>query len=238
LLGSGEQWKASEFEILRDHGRFWRLYRRSENDLSMHVSVASVPVDADPMKTESWTWSEEVSRNDDYGLWGCLLSPGSEGGPMLLGRRNWRTVEFVAELTNDGRAVKTRKGGELPDLGGRSIRSLERGPATGETFVPSLTNSRGFYGRPSEVRLESSSDLTHWTDRSILLRDDRKDAVEFSSCTRTYAGEDLLMILCARIPGMPATDAEEQLWWEVLFLRVPKFRERKPETPPLWDGSR
>src|SRR6185436_18749911 len=98
----------------------------------------------------------------------------------------------VADLTSDGRAVQVRSAGACPELPSRWIRSLERDPSSDQVFVLKPTERPAPQWGSSEIRLESSSDLTHWTDRSVLLRDERTDGIAFGWCAQTYAGEALL----------------------------------------------
>jgi hypothetical protein len=240
LISREDRLNTSESEILRDHGRIWQLYSRTEisgGTSISHLSVASAPADSDLMKSESWTWSEELTQ-PGFG-WHCsLLAPAGDRGPILLGRTYGEAVKFMADLTSDGSGVRVRSTGDCPELPDRWTRSLEREPLSAQTFVLKMVDRPQPEWGASEIRLVSSPDLAHWADRSVLLRDDRKDGVAFSWCTQAYDRDDLLAILCARVPGTPGPVSEDRGGWNVLFLRVPRFRERKPETPPLWDGSR
>ena len=251
LLGSSDRLQTSESAVLRDQGRIWQLFGRREiagGEVTSHLTVASAPVDSDLMKSDRWNWSEELTQ-PGHGWYCSLLAPGTEGAPILLGRTYGESVKFVADLKSDGCELSLRGSTRCPELPDRWVRSLARDPTSGRTFLlKSVDRPQPEWGI-SEIRLVSSTDLGHWDDRSTLLRDGRKDGVSFGWCAQAYDGEDLLLLLCARVPGTPEAgiirippapkgSAEHQRGWNVLFLRVPKFRERTPETPPLWDGSR
>jgi hypothetical protein len=90
----------------------------------------------------------------------------------------------------------------------------------------------------SEVRLTSSVDLLHWSERSTLLRVQYQDGIDFGWLTFAYDEQDLIALLCAEVPDPPKAHHTMIQRESLLFLRIPKFRERKPDTPPLWVGSR
>ncbi|HEV8111373.1 MAG TPA: sialidase family protein [Planctomycetota bacterium] len=238
LLGSEARLQTSQSEVLRDHGRIWQIFAKpdySGGETISHLSVASAPADSDLMKSENWTWSEELSQTG-FG-WQCsLLAPGREGGTILLGRTYGPEVKLVADLTSDGRGLRVRSSGDLPELPSRSVRSLSHDPSSGQTFALNCVDRPAPDWGFSEIRLASSSDLAHWTDRSVLLRGGREDGIAFGWCAHAYDGEDLLVLLCARVPRVPDSGEKATREWNVLFLRVPRFRDRKPETPPLWDA--
>jgi hypothetical protein len=240
LLGSEDRLRASSSQVLRDHGRIWQLFERmevSESKPSSRLWVVSAPADSDLMKSESWAWSGELSQ-PGFG-WQCsLLAPGGDAGSILLGRTYGPAVKFVADLTRDGCGLRVRTSGDLPELPHHSIRSLDRDPSSGQTFVLDYVHRPEPEWGEAEIRLASSSDLTHWTDRSVLLRDERKGGLAINWCAQAYDGKDLLVLLCARAPRAPDSSGKVTDEWNVLFLRVPRFRERTPETPPLWEAPR
>jgi hypothetical protein len=85
-----------------------------------------------------------------------------------------------------------------------------------------------------KVNLATSRDLACWEDRCDLLLDVRDPGVQFGWMDLDFDGGDIVAILCADVVDAGTSDRVSR----VLFLRVPDFRRRTAQDPPLWESGR
>jgi hypothetical protein len=87
--------------------------------------------------------------------------------------------------------------------------------------------------RRNVVEMMSSKDLLSWETRSTLLHDPPSGEIGFYSADWSIDGDDLVAVIVSEIPKS-ASDPEDAAPQALLFLRIPGFRDRKPDDPPLW----
>jgi hypothetical protein len=209
-------------------GRIWHPYLRTfvapDSTLRRHALVASAALGTDLLKADSWRWTTELPLDGLKGLaWEASYLVADADAPPSFVFQSSEKTRAVASLSGDGFELKRRV--PEPDWIGCDPLGLrfERDPKSGMVlslagFPDSTTTAETPVRRSSEVALLASADLSAWDLRTTILRGGA-DA-RFSCADWAIDGEDLLAI----VAGSKGAGDESRV---VLFLRVPKFRERK-----------
>jgi hypothetical protein len=253
-LDQGETWTT---EILRDDlryatpismvehgGRFWRPFlSRQPGDRRDSVTVGSAPVDSELWRADAWRWSEKlVLPTDGPWYWSCMISDGG-AAPVLLVRAVVGSIGPVVDPSPDGSTLALRKDPPKWTNCEHALGSeLTRDPRTGSYFVVRGAISETATSKHARVELVSSANLIDWESRSTLLVASGSNLPVFQGGAWLIEDEDLLVfqsVWSHTAFCYPETKQSESILgmaqgtaW--IFYRVPKFRDRKPDDPPLW----
>lgn len=197
------------------------------------VFVASAELGADWLDASSWRFSSELLLQDeDSGFdWAraCLLQPRPN---VLAVHANMRSKEGLEPV---GASVE-RTGEKLIPFKEAASMVLPETSFGATDVVDTVTWTHYVLaGKPlgnaysGTLELWRSQTMKDWRRQSTLLDGVRPDLV---SAACVVDGDDLLVILA--FAGRRATNSKEDWESRVVFLRVPKFRERDERTPPLW----
>jgi hypothetical protein len=232
ILG-GAKLDACSGPALLSGGRVWKAFTRPFGQPTAtggdRALVASAALGADLLRAEAWRWSSELPLEGKSGtIWERTRLVADKVGPprLIVYLGNARTC--VASMSADGLELKKCEpqpgGSDLDALGAR----MERDPKSGSLFAlaafPDSTQSPvPSASLCSEVSLLASRDGSAWDLRTVLLRGN--PCARFSCADWAVDGEDLVAVVGGSLAESSDTRA-------LLFLRVPKFRERKFGDPP------
>lgn len=249
----GETWKteylrsdliySTSISILEHGGRFWRPFRSNlTGEDPDSVMVASAPVDSDLWRADSWRWSEKlVFPTHGSGYRSCMLSDGG-ATPVLLFRSR-ESIDAVVDPSPDGSTLTPRTEPTKWRNCGHTLSSeLPRDPRTGSYFVLRSLRSDEEGSQYAAIELVSSKDLIDWESRFTVLMAAGSNPPIFDEGDWLIEDEDLLVLQTVgthttnRYPESRQSPSllgmAQGTGW--IFYRVPKFRDRKPEDPPLW----
>lgn len=221
----------------------------------LQLFVASAALNADWLESSNWRFSTEVSLAKEEGSLQTdtmLLQP--VPSRLIVGVR-WRSP---SDNQTSRRHSDLRRGSMLGLLVTDDGHRLVDSPADREWNLPMnacgsrdavdprtwrhivLVSEELDVGRdPSApdfceaLSVYSSQNQKQWELRTILLRDRPRNRFQFSQGAFILKDEDLLAVVCVsellfQEKGVPQVES-------LVFLRVPRFRERTKSTPPLFD---
>lgn len=220
-------------------GRIWRPFTHfvvSEGAAHHSVLVASADLRADLLQASSWRWSSEFPLSFQPVSF-CTLVEVEDAKRLVLMVAGAGDHASRASVSADGwRLSPSRIDDEmsLPETanGARVIRDSKSDRSfvltAEERSVVGETDAR----RNNVLSLCDSTFLMAWTSVGDLLHDAGGTRYSFAWSDSLVDGEDLLVLLSVTFVG----DKETQRPWErkIVFLRVPKFRERTSSSQPLW----
>ena len=230
-----KNYQTLSISAVEHESRLWApLVRTDRSSRLSYVTIASAPVGSDLLSAEPWRWSEEVQLPARGGWnWSCMLSTG--GAAPVLVVRSRGSIGAAVDPSPDGRTLVPRV--DFPEwtscqhaFGPR----LKRDPKTGMYFVVRGSKSVAATSQHKWVELASSTDLVDWELSSILLGAAGSNPPRFAECDWVIEDGDLLVLQAVSggygIESLPGMDPGQV----VIFYRVPKFRDRKPDDAPLW----
>lgn len=252
LRGRGEY--LSDASAVQFHGdRIYKLFghpcpsleRNSfVADKRTHAFVASSAVDADWLEARNWRFSGEVPLD------GAGASFESGGVVLLqpvpsrlvvtgIGHDSRGELPFGLRVEDDGHRLVESREDRLWKLPAGACAPADAVDPRTWRHVVLVAEPRPLvdHSPPSELgeslSLYSSQNQKQWELRTTLLRDLAWNRYRFSDAAWILRGEDLLAAICMSeiIIQEKAFDWSESL----VFLRVPRFRERTESTPPLLD---
>lgn len=227
---------AAEDTILHA-GRVWRSFSRLREvnaaDTRTRVFVASAALGSDLQDPASWRWSSEAPLDDPHSTIFMVTPTDGLALASLAGQRN---LDWIADVEHEGWGLSP--GREKPTwnlLPGEARNSnFVRDPVGGRCYLLSgeATNATVPPDRPrNALALRSSKDFREW-DRTEWLHDVDVTPVAFGSAALLVEGDDMAALISFEHP--PPTDGRRSNPLTIAFLRVPKFRDRTADTPPLW----
>lgn len=238
-------------------GRVWRSFSRSLittcEGAREHVLVASAALGTDLQDPKEWRWSSELPLDcvgSELRPLLLLAEPGREPALLLFAGKSG-SLRAVAGVENSGwelRRVRDDPAWILPvhtwtsnlvseNVLGRSYVVVA--DATREAQRSERAPPRG------SLTLQSAELLGDWTrtirdptwTTTVLLRDARQNPLDYWRAAVLVEGDDLAILLAFGEPWEPV-NLPPAAHPRIAFLRVPKFRERTRESPPLWESKR
>lgn len=240
IRGDGSLATAAASAIV-DDGRVWVPFWRSafvDGESTTYARVASAPAASDWTSSSSWRWSDEFALQRS--AYGAFLT--RVGDDLILALQGYGRTEITAtgRVASSGWSLRRHSAGTLEI-------TL---PSDGASTVPRAVGLEGQIGmltRPASPLSDSEEQsfghtlawsvsddrMKSWNARTLLLHEPDPKGVVFGWSEWAVDGEDLLVVSCAwiREGGTAERPARRAA---TIFLRVPKFRERTPQTPPLW----
>lgn len=216
--------------------RLWQVFARvyqSDQGFTQSLAVASAPIDTG-LQSTSWEWTRELLLTGYSGfVWDLsVLVPGQGSTPTLIGRNYGHSPRFVADLATDKNQWVIRDGpAPAPPAGQVRSSRLDKDPKTGDYLV--LTSDPSQAEDNSALVLQGSKDLMSWTPRTTLVRKSPGSATRFGHADWAIDGEDLVVLVRADLPAGAGSKSANRTRSTLLFLRVPKFRERTEASAPV-----
>jgi hypothetical protein len=241
LYGDGQS------TVVRD-GRIWRSFLRSVSPygarLRRHAIVCSAALGTDLLRAASWRWSTEMPLDGiDHTAYSTDLVLRESGEPFLLVLGISDEVLLCGDLSADGWLLRASNEGQnkwsTPE--GIAGTGLRHDPKSDRYFA--ITRSRNQAAESSSSRmcydalaLSASKDCISWSTKSVLLRGRGFESHLFDSADWRIDGDDIVMVVRTSFRN-PAAPIGPSAWRSVaLFVRVPNFRDRTPDTPALWQA--
>ena len=245
LLREDADLSAGHVPILEHGGRYWRPYFRitvfPDGQIAHYARVLSVPKDADLLRADAWGLSNEIQISAEGVMnfsWSVMLGQEADEAPVLLLRR-FQVIESLAETSADGSTLRMKSDSTPWTTCRRASARLLWDAKTksyiavrGATVPPPADETR--YHSSNALELAASTNLETWELRSTLLRAPADSEMDFGWGDWLIEGDDLLVIQAVLMPPSSESTPDEAPRRGMVFLRVPKFRDRKPEDPPLW----
>jgi hypothetical protein len=263
LLLSDGRYHCAPVPVVVHAGRIWRAMEdaRGPGGWGSHFRafVLSAPADADLLKADNWTATNRLAfdpawlkRGNPGGLAGAGDLPSAIAAWLTAKNPGWlegnvvaapdgrlvNVLRFnddrgdracIARVSGDGRTLSFDPHNDFIDLpGGRNKFTIRRDPATKrywslvnkETDPPAYRNL---------LALVSSADLRAWKVESVLLRHADNKNHAFQYVDWLFDGDDIIAVSRTAWDGSHRAHDANYL----TFHRVPGFRRRTPQDPPL-----
>jgi hypothetical protein len=200
--------------------------------------VVSASLDSDWARVGNWWFNETIPlASDARDAEVCMLQlAGTAAGELTLFQgRQGQSREFARARVD--RAVlewhesDVDRGLPANALSRRIARDDKNNRFLALVGVPT-GDPKGLYSERDchVLSLWTSTDLVTWETSGLLLRDASRDHFTIRAADWAVEGDDLLVLANVR-----SLTAEEHATPEqIVFLRVPNFRERSAWSPPLW----
>lgn len=229
-------------------GRIWRAFLRKVipygGQLRFHAIVCSASVKSALLQASSWRWSTELPLDGTgHNAYAADLVLRGSKGPILLALGYGDEVLLGAELSADGWTLNPirddREEWSLPErMSGANVQydSGSRLYFAANSLRNRAAESSGSTMCLDALALSTSKDGDEWATQSVLLRGRGFDSHQFVGSAWAFDGDDLVMVVEAsfRDPAEPAGSRAYRSG--AFFLRVPRFRERTPDAPALWQA--
>lgn len=207
-----------------------------------HVLVASAALESNWFEESSWRFSNEVPLEPIGARFGgdgaVLVAPVPSRLLVLLrGSLPRHEGQVIVNVADKGRSLVASTDTEKPSTPFPVCStSLPIDPVSWRVLA--LVNETERFERASDqpelrncVKLYSSQNMKQWQERTTLIMD--LGATEIRGAAFVVQDADLLM--AAWLPRVVLPDSMRGTRPESLFfLRVPAFRTRTEEAPPVW----
>lgn len=250
LLRDQSSPSSSAIPVVIHGGRIWRTFVQTIGHGNGYTeciaTIASADASSDLLDARSWRWSRELDMRELEEFARVIGGVGHERTANNVGlivhdlfTPPFPSVRSDAENTRTAR-IRERWPLRLNWAGWRPVVDGETGlyfaltlPAFVKPLELSPTLSPGWHSTFGSLTLYSSTDLEDWVSRGPLLSSASEQRLVFTAGDWLVQGDDLIAVLClARTDlTMKTTPTSTQ---SLVFLRIPKFRERTDESPPLW----
>jgi hypothetical protein len=204
--------------------------------------VLSAPADADLLKAENWRASNRLAFDSDW-LEGkrcgwlegnMVVTPEDKLVNILRVEDPRGDRAAIVNVSPDGRTVSfDPETGFIDFPGGRTKFTIRHDPKTDRYW--SLANKQR---NPAAYRnilcLTSSADLREWRVESVVLRHPDTKHHAWQYVTWHFDGDDL--IVASRTAWDGSHNAHDANYFT--FHRVPHFRHRTLDTPPLNEAAK
>lgn len=231
LLRGDSHLERSAAPVVVHAGRVWSAFHRTvirDGTRGVRGLVASAALDADLLRADAWRWSDEVFLPDRWAACSALLE--RDEPPLFVLTNPPNTPIAIGELSADGWELHARASAKVAGTFDTDPAGwAPRWDLVAKRYVMLSTAPDESGKARASLALATSPDLVTWDQRGVLLRSEER----LGWADWTIDGDDLLVVVCTSVAKEVAKD--EKPSWEraLLFFRVPRFRERTPDTPPI-----
>lgn len=188
LLRDNGEYHCAPMPVIEHRGRLWRAmeWRNPPKDWGVNycAGMMSIPVDADLLRAENWTYSDFLPSNrawngGDMGAWlegNALVTPSGELIDLLrVQTKSPDEKAAIVRISSDGKTVAFDPVNGFVNFPGGAKKFTIRFDSPNKlywslvTLVPEGHRAENPGGIRNTLALVSSPDLTHWTTRTILL---------------------------------------------------------------------
>ena len=240
LMGDGK-YHCAPVPLVVHNGRIWRAMEDAMGPggwgSHFRALVMSAPVDADLLKAASWTATNRIrfdpawfkAKNAAWLEGNAVVSPEGRVVNVLRFNDDRGDRACIARVSQDGKTLSFDPEKDIIDMpGGRNKFTIRFDPESKRYW--SLVNKEL---DPKAYRniltLVSSADLRSWRVESILLRHEDPKNHAFQYVDWLFEGDDIIAVSRTAWDGsFRAHDANY-----LTFHRVPNFRKRTLQDPPL-----
>jgi hypothetical protein len=243
LLADGK-YHCAPVPVVVHNGRIWRAMEDAMGPglwgSHFQALVMSAPADADLLKAESWTSTNHMrfdpawfkAKNAAWLEGNVVVTPEGRIVNILRFNDDRGDRACIATVSDDGKTLAFDPARDIIDFpGGRNKFTIRHDPVSRrywslvnkETDPPAYRNV---------LSLVSSADLRSWKVESVLLRHEDPKNHAFQYVDWQFDGDDIIAASRTAWDGSHRAHDANYL----TFHRVPDFRRRTPQDPPLAAG--
>jgi hypothetical protein len=213
LLRDDGEYHCAPTPILVHSGRLWRGFERRMPPLGWGsnycAGMFSVPINADLLNAANWTVSNFLPSNrswngGDMAAWlegNAVVTPAGQVVDILrVDTTKYPEKAAIVTVSPDGRTLNfDPANGFINFPGGAKKFTIQRDGKSGLywTLANSVEPKDEAAGRPASIRntlaLFSSPDLTHWTQRVVLLAHPEIKKHGFQYVDWQFEGDDIIV---------------------------------------------
>lgn len=211
-LTSRANYHTAPTPVIEHAGRLWRGFEDASGGskwgMRYLAMILSVPVDADLLDARNWTFSETVTRDQEwldgnFNAWlegNAVVTPGQQIVNFLrVDTATFPEKAAILAVSAEGKRQAFDPARDIIDFpGGAKKFTIRFDPETGAYWALATATPREFQtkGKPSPIRntlaLLRSEDLRAWEIRAILLRHPDPKAHGFQYPDWQFDGLDIV----------------------------------------------
>lgn len=214
LLTPTGQYHTAPVPMIEHNGRLWRAFEDASNGEKWGerycAGMLSIPVDADPLRAENWTFSNFIARDPQwldgkFGGWlegNAVVAPdGSMVNVLRVDTPGCPEKAAIVTISPDGKTAAFDPATGFIDFpGGAKKFTIRRDGPDGlywslATIVPERLQEAG---RPSVIRntlaLTCSADLRQWEIRRVVLHNSDTKKHGFQYVDWQFDGNDIIAV--------------------------------------------